>query len=148
MDGRIDDSRILMTSLPREAEWYLPTEVTVQVDGRWISAFEVAGRVAETLHVITAWNPGDLRPAREENQSRNVELRADIEAMGLSVLSALGSDPNSEHSEESWAVFGLTDEQAIALGAKFDQVAVFQITGSRQTVLGCKDGWQVSREVR
>lgn len=148
LDGRIDDSRILMASLPREAEWYLPTEVTVQVDGQWISAFELAGRVAETLHIVTAWDPGDLRLSREVNQSRNIELRADIEAMGSSVLSALGSDPNSEHSEESWAVFGLTDEQAIALGAKFDQVAVFQITGSRQTVLGCVGEWKVSRGSR
>ena len=67
--------------------------------------------------------------------------------MGLEALEALGSDPNSTHAEKSWAVIGLTDKTAIELGKKYGQVAVFRITESQQSVLGCLSEWEVSRGV-
>jgi hypothetical protein len=57
------------------------------------------------------------------------------------------SDPNSHHAEESWAVAGFTDHDARELGAKYRQVAVFRITATRQTVLGCFAEWEVGRGV-
>lgn len=66
-------------------------------------------------------------------------------ARGLDPLAALGSDPNSQHSEASWAVTALDDAEACALGAKYGQIGVFRITHDRQTVLGCFAGWRVER---
>ena len=132
---------------PRDAQWYLPTVVTVCVDSVWMSGFEFCASRGEQIHVITAWNPGDERPVNEINEERNEQLRADISAMGLKALEALGSDPNSSHAEKSWAVVGMTDAAAIELGKKYGQVAIFRITRSLQSVLGCLSEWEVSRYV-
>ena len=112
-----------------------------------MSGFEYCAMQGVQIHVITAWNPGDERPGSEINESRNEQLRADISALGFDALAALGSDPNSSHSEKSWAVVGLTDNAAIELGKKYGQVAIFRITESRQSVLGCLSDWEVSRGV-
>ena len=135
------------TANPDIASLYLVTVVTVHDEGAWHPAYEVAARLG-TLHVITAWNPGDERPSREENDRGNRALRDDLEARGLAPLSALGSDPSSPHVEESWAVTGLDDRTARELGAKYRQVAVFRITADTQTVLGCDEEWELGRECR
>ena len=80
--------------------------------------------------MITALNPGDERPTQSVNELRNQELQHDIFTLGFNVYEALGSDPNSEHSEKSWAIIGISDEVAVSLGKKYAQVAVFQITQS------------------
>jgi hypothetical protein len=136
-----------MTAPPPDAQWYLPTLVTVCVDGIWMSGFDFCISRGVQIHVITAWNPGDERPSSEVNDTQNNQLLADIAAMGLEALEALGSDPNSTHAEKSWAVIGLTDKAAIELGKKYGQVAVFRITESQQSVLGCLSEWEVSRGV-
>jgi hypothetical protein len=137
------------TANPDIAALYLATVVTIHDAGAWRPAHEVAARLG-TLHVITAWNPGDERPSREENDRANRALRADLEALnlearGLAPLPALGSDPNSPHAEESWAVTGLDDRTTRELGAKYRQIAVFRITAERQTVLGCEGEWELGR---
>jgi hypothetical protein len=133
-------------SPPDIAHLYLATIVTIHDAGAWHPAHQVAARLG-TLHVITAWNPGDERPSREENDRANRALRAELEARGLAPLPALGSDPNSPHAEESWAVTGLDDRAARVIGAKYRQVAVFRITAERQTVLGCFAEWELGRGV-
>jgi hypothetical protein len=130
---------------PLDAQWYLPTLVTVRADGVWLSGFEFCIRHHVQIHVITAWNPGDERPSDAINDSQNEQLRLDISALGFECFEALGSDPDSPHAERSWAVIGLADEIAIDLGKKYGQVAVFRITQSRQSVLGCLSDWEVSR---
>ena len=132
---------------PPDAQWYLPTVVTVCVDGVWMSGFDFCASRGVQIHVITAWNPGDERPSSEINEARNQELRAEISARGLKALEALGSDPKSPHAEKSWAVIGLTDKVAMELGKKYGQIAVFRITESRQSVIGCLTEWEVSRGV-
>ena len=81
------------------------------------------------------------------NDHANEALRADLTQRGLAPLRALGSDPNSSHAEESWAVAGFNDREARELGVKYRQVAVFRITATRQTVLGCFAEWEVGRGV-
>jgi hypothetical protein len=118
--------------------------VTVEEGGVWKPAHHVAARRG-TRHVITAWNPGDLRPTNDENERANAALRADLVARGFDPLAALGSDPNSHQSEASWAVTGLNDSAACTLGARYGQIGVFRITRDRQTVLGCVAEWRVER---
>jgi len=131
---------------PDIAALYLATIVTVDDHGTRRPAHEVAARLG-TLHVLTAWNPGDERPTREANDHANEALRADLAQRGLAPMRALGKDPNSDHAEESWAVAGFTDHDARELGAKYRQIAVFRITATRQTVLGCFAEWEVERGV-
>ena len=107
-----------MGAPPPDAQWYLPTVVTVCVDGVWMSGFDFCASRGVQIHVLTAWNPGDERPNIEINEAWNEQLRAEISARGLEAIEALGSDPNSTHAEKSWAVVGMTDETAIELGKK------------------------------
>lgn len=134
-----------MGAPPIDAKLYLPTVVTVCIDGIWMSGFDFCASQGVQIHVITAWNPGDERPSSEINEAQNQQLRVEISARGLEALEALGSDPNSPHAEKSWAVVGMTDDTAIELGRKYGQVAVFFITRARQWVLGCLAEWEVGR---
>lgn len=120
----------------REIELYLESDVSVLESGTWISVFEFCAKRHAEVNVITAWNPGNERPEAEINELRNEQLRAGISALGFEPIEALGSDRNSTHSEKSWAVIGMTDDVAIELGKKYQQVAVFFITRARQWVLG------------
>jgi hypothetical protein len=134
-----------MRQPPEEAELYVPTVVEVELDGKWLDADEAVARLSTTIHVITAWNPRAARPSREQNDLASQKLKQELESMGLRPLRALGSDPNSNHFEESWAVSGLSDREARNLGKRCGQVAIFQCTAERQTVLGCEANWQVGR---
>ena len=155
-DASVDPTSAASAAAPTIAAVYLPTIVTIEWRGAWRAAHVVveqmvAGQVVAAdrgaLHVITAWNPGDERPTADENDQRNALLHADLVARGFDPLPALGSDPASTHAEASWAVMGMSDADACALGAKYGQVAVFRITAERQTVLGCFAAWSVSRPV-
>jgi hypothetical protein len=130
---------------PPDAQWYLPTVVTVCIDGVWMPGFDFCASRGVQIHVITAWNPGDERPSEEVNEAQNERLRLDIEALGLTVFDALGKDPKSDHAEKSLAVLGLDDDRAKHLGRNYHQVAIFKISQARQIVLGCFNDWEVSR---
>lgn len=125
---------------------YLPTYVSVEVGGERVSAFEYAETNQVVLHVITAWDPPNVPRTSSENDRANELLRSEIELKGLKVLNARGSDPRSSYFEDSWAVVGLDEDEAILLGRKFEQAAIFRITRNRQTVLGCdEERWSISR---
>ncbi len=121
------------------------TAITVQIDGEWVTSLDAGSRLGGRLHVITAWNPGDDRPTREENEKANSELLNRLSAMGLHPVRALGADPDSDHAEESWAVVGLSDDQVRVLGAEFGQIAVFRLAAGVLTVLACFETWKRSR---
>jgi hypothetical protein len=126
-------------------ELYLKTRVTIELNGRFVPASTALAKHDGPWHVITGWNPGAHRPTREQNQTANRELLARLQALGLDPVRAIGSDPDSDHAEESWAVVGLSDSQARVLGAEFGQIAVFRLAGGLQTVLACFDNWELSR---
>ena len=128
---------------------YLPTDMSVKVSSERIPAMEYAEKSRVTLHVITAWNPPNIPRAANENNRANDLLRSEIESRGHEVINARGSDPKSPYFEDSWAVVGMDEEEAILLGRKFEQAAIFCITRNRQTVLGCDDKrWSISRGSR
>lgn len=135
-----------MTEPPVEAQWYLPTNVSVCLNGSWITASDFCSKQKVQIHVITAWNPGSERPEMNENNVQNGKLCDELHALGFEVFEALGSDPNSEYAEKSWAVIGLTDELATQIGKKYGQLAIFRITQSQQSVVGCFSDWEVSRK--
>ena len=135
----------------RSIHWspvYLKTVVTVQDGDAWIDAGAYAASVGAPVHVLTAWNPGAARPGEAVNRAANERLRAHLVRLGCDPVPALGADPDSPHAEESWAVVGLTDDQARAVGAAFDQVAVFRVTPTELAVLACSEDWVVRRALR
>jgi hypothetical protein len=91
--------------------------------------------------VVSIEEDGILRPAGVANE----DLRSELLSRGLNPCRAVGADPDSDHAEESWAIVGLSDEEACALGAAFGQVAVFRLTSAGQMVLACFENWVASR---
>ena len=124
---------------------YLKTVVLIEEDGLLVPASNARCVAQGVVHVLTAWNPGDERPSREENDAASEKLRIELVSRGLSPCRAVGADPDSGHAEESWAVVGLSDDEARAIGAAFGQLAVFRMTATGQAVLGCFEDWAVSR---
>jgi hypothetical protein len=79
---------------------------------------------AESSTFLTAWNPlGKAMPAYL-NAERQSALRHDLDEIGLCCVSGMGSDPASGWTEESVLAIGLLREQAIALGNKYEQLAI------------------------
>jgi hypothetical protein len=117
-------------------------------DGTTVGAFpEPTG---STIYVITAHNPG-RHWSDAENAARHRQLQRRLaELRGVQLWPAVGGDVEWTHTEESIAVVGLTDEQAIALGADFEQEAVFAWTPQNLAVLPCDGsaalvrGWSVT----
>jgi hypothetical protein len=124
---------------------YLKTVVLIEEDGSLVPASNARCVAQGVVHVLTGWNPGDERPSREENDATDEELRTELVSRGLNPCRAVGADPDSEHAEESWAVCGLSDDEARAIGAAFGQVAVFRLTATGQAVMACFEDWVVSR---
>lgn len=124
---------------------YLRTEVSIEEGGKLVPARDGVLVASGVVHVITAWNPGDARPSRAENDRADQILAERLENRGCIPVRAIGADPDSDHFEESWAVVGLSDDEARAIGASFGQVAVFRLSTGVQTVLACFEDWQVSR---
>lgn len=124
---------------------YLATHITVEHDGELRSLREIDLDAGATLHVITAWNPGDERPGVHANDAADRRLHHRLVELGFVPVRAVGTDPGSDHHEPGWAVEGLTDDQAREIGAEFGQVAVFRVHDGFQTVIGCGGAWQVSR---
>lgn len=124
---------------------YLKTLVSIEEFGSIVLISESSMARGSVVHVVTAWNPGDYRPTRADNDAADERLRVELVARGLVPVRAIGADPDSDHFEESWAVVGLDDNEAREIGVALGQVAVFRISDGIQTVLACTEGWSVSR---
>ena len=65
--------------------------------------------------------------------------------MADQLFEALGSSPDGDHEEESFAVIGARREACVAIGAKFGQDAIFELTTTEQIVVGCDGSWELRR---
>ena len=126
------------------ANLYVQTLIFLELDGN-LMPIEKTSLSSETIHVLTAWNPGTERLVQEENDKANERLHQDLVDRGLSPCRAMGKDPNSDYFEDSWAVIGLSDQEARDIGASFNQVAIFRVADGKQTVIACTEDWCVSR---
>lgn len=135
-----------MRDVPPEVRaTYLAAEVRIADGEVLVDADKSPLLRSGPVHVVTAWNPGALRPTEERNREADRELRGRLVQLGFQPHRAVGCDPASPHHEEGWAVVGMSDERACALGAEFGQDAVFRIDPGTLTVLACDGSWSDSR---
>ena len=123
----------------RDFPWryYLATEVHFEV-GAVRPAEDGDGQDPPfgPLHVVTAIQPiSDPDPV--ENATRMDVLDRELTNLGIRAIPVVGSSFDGTHREDSRAIFGLTDDEARELGARFGQVAVFAWRGPRWSVLAC-----------
>jgi hypothetical protein len=107
------------------------------------------GPAGRTIHIMTAQNPGAPLP-EQENRARQAELVAVVGAMAdVEAWSALGGDPSWVHSEDSLAIIGLSEAEAVALARRYDQDAIFAWTSDEWILISCRSdqrqsaGWQL-----
>ncbi|MBU6330499.1 MAG: DUF3293 domain-containing protein, partial [Acidobacteria bacterium] len=124
---------------------FLATDVRVEIDGEWVGAEDAAHVLSRPLFVITAWNPYSEKMSAKANAVANRELRRRLLAMDATVRPAIGTDPNSDWSEESFAVEGIGRKKARGLGKEFGHHAIFELTREEQIVLGCTGDWTERR---
>lgn len=89
--------------------------------------------------IITAENPDGIDASDESNTAASRALERDLEGHGWSVQHARGGDVSWTHTERSFAVTGPTEEQAIALGQKYGQLAIFGWDHAWWTLISCVD---------
>jgi hypothetical protein len=89
--------------------------------------------------VLTAWDPGSVRQEESVNRARHDELVAALAALTVSWWPATGRDPDGDHLEEGAAVTGLTVTDALAMGRRFGQAAVYVWTPVAWQVHSCTE---------
>jgi Protein of unknown function (DUF3293) len=95
---------------------------------------------AAPVHVLTAFDPGAQRLAATENRRRQRALEAELVDRGLVVTRAVASAADGSHAEESAAVVGWDDAEALALARRHGQDAIFRWTPEAWAVVPCDGG--------
>ena len=92
-------------------------------------SYEMHNSNWENFAIITAWNPfSDILP-HEENLIRNLKMLKELVEADYFIYPALGkSKDNYWKPEESWCVFNISKEAAIAFGKRYDQNAIVYAT--------------------
>lgn len=122
----------------------LPIELQAEYE-KTILEIDFAGhpsaleRTSFTGHVITAWNPKSRMYRIEENMTANEILKELLIEMKKTFFLCVGSSPDSLWREEGFAVEGLNDLEAIEIGRRFDQNAIFKCTMGRKEILDCTE---------
>nr|WP_314469771.1 DUF3293 domain-containing protein [uncultured Sphingomonas sp.] len=83
----------------------------------------------ETSAFLTAWNPLGEKLGNDENRARNEQLKQDLEALSLHSAKGTGVASDGDWAEESLHVLGITFEQAVSLGHRYQQNAIVWVPG-------------------
>ena len=126
---------------------YVQTVVSVDGDNGRLSAHAAVEQLGEPLYIITAANPFGTMLSEDDNRARHESLGDVLIASGCRPYPAVGSSPDGNWSEESWAVTGIGSATARRIGRAFEQNAVFELSGYTQRVLGCFGDWAVERQI-
>ncbi len=79
----------------------------------------------KTWAYVTAFNPGSIVLAHEENTARQRELERVVAAQGLAAYSGEGvGDDSRWPAESSLLVLGIGRSDAVQLGRRFGQLAI------------------------
>lgn len=97
-------------------------------------AFRIGDGIGELrgrpFALITAYNPGERRPTPEENAAANAELRQCLADGRRDFLTGRGTSLDGRHIEPSFAVFGVSREEALRLAGEFRQAAIVWFDGA------------------
>jgi hypothetical protein len=103
----------------------------------------VAGDHGATVHVITAWNPASSVVDPGDNRIADDELRGLLVEAAVVHERCTGSNPDGSWREEGWAVVGLSRAEAIELGRRFGQDAIYEVTSDLLHIVWCDTGQAV-----
>ena len=127
-----------------DALWdmYLGAIIECEVEGRTRC---LRGPNAEPLpagapvFVLTAYNPAGVDRAEAENEEAERSLEQELSAAGVTYWPALGHSPDGSWSEPGVTVAELDRAGACALGGRYGQLAVYELTDEQVHVVRCDD---------
>lgn len=93
------------------------------------------------VHVITGWNPQGVVFDKDHNDYINREIAKDIIVKGGRFVYGVGReahDPDG-YAEPSLVVWGLARQQAVSMGYRASQDAIFEITDTEVRLVSCFD---------
>ena len=125
---------------------YLATVISIELEpGDVVDVASAVELLPTPVFIITAWNPFSEVLDPEENDSRNLELQVALTELGATTRPAVGSSPSGDWAEESFAVTGIDRAEALGLGRRFGQHAIFEIATSEVRVLASDGSWVEER---
>jgi hypothetical protein len=95
---------------------------------------------SQPVHLLTAWDPGLERPGRDVNRVWQAALETDLALRSVRLLAAAGVDPATGRREEGVAIRGLPEAEALALGVRYGQEAMFAWTPTEWAIVACRGG--------
>ena len=127
-----------------DALWdtYAGAHITCEVDGH---TRRLRGPAVDPLpafapiFVLTAWNPGGVDRDTSANEDAERILEAELASADASFWPALGRSPDDSWSEPGVAVAGIDRTAACALGERYGQLAVYELTDDAVRVVRCRD---------
>lgn len=102
---------------------------------------------AHSLAVITAWNPNSVPCDESVNRRANHRLAAELKARGARYWAAVNA-PDSPFCEESFAVIGVSRDDAFAMAERQGQRAIFYVERNRPFLVARRRGQVVAWEGR
>tara|TARA_B100001057_G_scaffold454501_1_gene500336 strand:+ start:468 stop:860 length:393 start_codon:yes stop_codon:yes gene_type:complete len=88
--------------------------------------------------IVTAHNPMDFRLDELKNSERNERLRKDLHQSDFIYREIIGCSEDHTHQELSFVV-KCNLKQAIQMGNKFEQRAIFWVEGDKLQIVDCKN---------
>jgi len=92
-----------------------------------------------TFAILTACNPMDQPLGKNENKKRNLELIQILSDTGKTFARITGSSPDQSHQEPSFLV-RCSRQEALKLGTRFDQRAIFWVNDDQLEIVECSTG--------
>lgn len=126
---------------------YLRSDITIKVDGETLDPPRLLERYASPVFVVTACNPLGEEVPTEDNHDRMRTLSSELNTDGVTWLPALGRDPYRDWAESSVAIFNVTCKDARAIGRRYSQLAIFELTDTSKIVHGCFSRWSTGHEL-
>jgi hypothetical protein len=119
--------------LPGGAVRVLPAPV-MQASGEFP---DPAGR---PVAVLTAHNPGGISAGPAANAQAQALLESELASRGHRWWPSAGADPSWTHVEDGVAIPGISEAEALELGASFGQEAIFVLTPASRRLIDCVTG--------
>lgn len=104
---------------------------------------------AAPVDIITAYNPAGIESDVEANEARHASLATALRSR--ETFATVGSAPDGSMAEPGIAVVGLEFDEAVELGRRFGQVAIYRWTADALAIVGVDDrrtvemGWSLVR---
>jgi hypothetical protein len=128
---------------------YLSAEIRIDLPAGAIRVFpapamQASGRfpdpAGQPVAVLTAHNPGGVVAGPAANARAQALLEGELASRGRAWWPAAGADPSWSHVEDGVAVPGISEAEALELGARFGQEAIFVLTPGSRRVIECATG--------